>query len=55
MFTKVGEIVILPDGVIRDLPPILAGTSPDQVQECVKRSRCTGIERVRSGLRRARG
>src|ERR1700735_1514365 len=32
-----GVFLILPEGIIRDLPPILAGTAPDQVQERVER------------------
>lgn len=35
--TGTGELVILPEGIIRDLPPILAGTAPDQVQLRVER------------------
>lgn len=31
-----GELLILPEGIIRDLPPILAGTAPDQIQERVE-------------------
>jgi site-specific recombinase XerD len=34
---KPGDLVVLPEGIIRDLPPILAGTAPDQVQERVDR------------------
>jgi site-specific recombinase XerD len=32
-----GHLPVLPEGVIRDLPPILAGTAPEQIQERVER------------------
>jgi site-specific recombinase XerD len=31
-----GALIVLPEGLVRDLPPILAGASPDQVQARVK-------------------
>ena len=31
-----GELIVLTDRIIRDLPPILAGTAPDQIEERVE-------------------
>jgi len=32
-----GELLVLPEGSIRDLPPIPAGTAPEQIQERIER------------------
>ena len=32
-----GAIVVLPEGILRDLPPILAGAAPDQVEARVEK------------------
>jgi site-specific recombinase XerD len=37
LLTNPTELIVLPEGIVRDLPPILAGTTPDQIQERVDR------------------
>jgi hypothetical protein len=35
--TNPTEVIVLPDGIVRDLPPIPAGTAPEQIQKRVGR------------------
>jgi site-specific recombinase XerD len=37
ILTTTTQVVGLPEGIVRDLPPILAGTTPDQIHERVER------------------
>ena len=34
---QAGELIVVPEGIVRELPPILAGTTPDQVEARVER------------------